>query len=200
MDFELFPQLVIRVFLSLFLFDRQFSFDLISFLGWMIFRPKAFHERGQPSAVDLLNKKVWIGSFIALSIFGMVTRARFMFVCLLCSLRQCRLHCYCLLDWNAHAHQHLMRKGGRAIWTFGSITDCTVIFFLPFVAPFLSVPHNTPPFFFLSLHYTCSSRRLFGPFRLADVIPFLLYYLLWLDLRGSRNVWGFFFFFACRKK
>jgi len=149
MDFELFLQLVIRVSLSLFLFDWQFSFDLISFIGWMIFRPKAFHERGQPSAVDLLNKKVWIGFFIVLSIFGMITRARFMFVCLLCSLRQCRLHCYCLLDWNAHAHQHLMRKGGRAIWTFGSITDCTVIFF-PFVAPFLSVPHNIPPpsFFF----------------------------------------------------
>jgi len=34
----------------------------------MIFRPKAFHERGQPSAADLLNKKVRIGFFIALSI------------------------------------------------------------------------------------------------------------------------------------
>lgn len=81
--------------------------------------------------------------------FGTVTHSRCMLVCLLCSLRQCRLHCYCLLDWNAHAHQHIMRKGGRAIWTFGSITDWTVIFFLPFVALFFErSPHHPPSFFF----------------------------------------------------
>lgn len=91
-----------------------------------------------------------------------------------------------------------MRKGGRAIWTFGSITDCTVIFFLPFVAPFLSVPHTTPlPFSFPALYQLLTEA--FRTFCLADVIPFFLYHLLWLDLRGSRNVWDF-FFFACRKK
>lgn len=31
--------------------------------------------------------------------------------CLLRSLRQCRSHCYGLLDWNAHAHQRSMRAG-----------------------------------------------------------------------------------------
>jgi hypothetical protein len=48
----------------------------------MIFRPKAFHERGQPSAADLLNKKVRIGFFIALSILARLpTRAACLYVC-----------------------------------------------------------------------------------------------------------------------
>lgn len=43
--------------------------------------------------------------------FGCLVRfpIRDLFVRLLRSFaRQCRSHCYCLLDWNAHAHQHTL--------------------------------------------------------------------------------------------
>lgn len=130
--------------------------------------------------------------------FGTVTHSRCMFVCLLCSLRQCRLHCYCLLDWNAHAHQHIMRKGGRAIWTFGSITDCTVIFFLPFVAPFLSVPHTTPlPFSFPALYQLLTEA--FRTFLFGGCNTLFSLSLVVAGSTWQQKCVGF-LFFACRKK
>jgi hypothetical protein len=63
-------------------FEPQFSFDLFVFIGWMISISKAFYERGQPSAADLLNKKVRIGFFIARSILAQLpTRISCLYVC-----------------------------------------------------------------------------------------------------------------------
>lgn len=45
------------------------------------------------------------GASLSFSTIGTISLLRFLFVCCV-PLRQCRSHCYCLLDWNAHAREH----------------------------------------------------------------------------------------------
>ncbi len=77
-----------------FVSGRQFSLDyfFLSFLfiGRMISKPKAFHERRQPSAAVSLNKKVRIGFLIALFELGTIAPLAFhvcMFVAFLATVQ-----------------------------------------------------------------------------------------------------------------
>jgi len=136
-------------------------------------------------------KKVWLG-FILLAILVRFPTLAFRVPCLLRSSRQCRSHCYCLLDWNAHAHQTL--NACRAIAPLGHRTQIVHSPWPPFLLSPLPLPFFAPLWrarFFsqtssclFTLHYTCSSRRHFGLFLLLVGGCNTLIVDCWLDLRG----------------
>jgi len=144
-------------------------------------------------------KKVWLG-FILLAILVRFPTLAFRVPCLLRSSRQCRSHCYCLLDWNAHAHQTL--NACRAIAPLGHRTQIVHSPWPPFLLSPLSsrrfgVPASFPKHLHASLLCTIPAPRGgisdFFCCWLVDVIP-LLSIVGWIYVAddGSRFMFCFF--------
>lgn len=115
------------------------------------FEPKVFIRVRLTSLLTCLSKSFGSVMISSYRMFG--TMFFRIFVCLLCSPRRCRPRCTCLLDWNAHAHQHCMREN----WSHWTGPNCT-LFLLHF---------------FTQL-YTCSWFVPEGISILVDLIPIVV--------------------------
>lgn len=81
---------------------------------------KSFRRTLLPHGRTVFYKSLgWLFSFCT---FGTIPLLHFCFVCCV-PLRQCRSRSYCLLDWNAHAHEHDAYVGS---WTSMLDSGCTM--------------------------------------------------------------------------